>query len=352
MSTPDTLSDMDLNGNIYDTSSVKPLISDAKFLLNFIMGTYLGPDVKSDKPRCSAAQRLVAGLPPYTLSDLGPSYVSISLLERLYYYVLRDAQPDIVLEPNMLRMYLKGNLILPSSGSTEDCEQFTSFFPLNLHEQIWYPDSFRIVKGVVLIVDPVTSYMKEEDIKRFRDLTGVNNLKIDINECMHAGLGHQARKSSYDNCNNKEQATTSNGECPQLQQKHKRKSVHDSPPIPEYPVVLPKKIDGGSDPSKRICKTNGPTLMPLLSLQDIEEFDIDASLHLTGTARTGLLAPPVGVVDIGISKAAYLFRVALPGVTKDHGVFLSLSQYECFLHDFWFPFLLSAGSVLFQIYEE
>ncbi|KAF7803640.1 increased DNA methylation 3-like isoform X1 [Senna tora] len=315
VSAQDSQSDMDSNGKINDMMSVKPLISDSTFLLNFIMSNYLGPDVKSEKPICSAAQRLVAGLPPYTSSDLGPSYVSISLLERLYYHVLRDAQPNLVLEQSMLHMYLKGNLFLPSSESTEDNQQFTDFFPLNLHQQIWYPDSFRIVKAVVLIVDPVTSYIKEEDMKRFKYLTGVNNLKVDINECLHTELGNQARKEGEDNCINKEQAANSNGQCPQFQQKCKRKYFHDSPPIPEFPCVFPIKHDAKRDPS------NGPTLMPLLSIPHIQDCDIEASLHLTGTAIRGLQGPPVGVVDIGISKSAYLFRVALPGVTKDHGQF-------------------------------
>ena len=40
---------------------------------------------------------------------------------------------------------------------------------------------------------------------------------------------------------------------------------------------------------------------------------INPSVTLTGTAKEGAIGPPVGMVDIGISKYAYLFRVALPG---------------------------------------
>ncbi|XP_057518085.1 increased DNA methylation 3-like isoform X2 [Amaranthus tricolor] len=39
---------------------------------------------------------------------------------------------------------------------------------------------------------------------------------------------------------------------------------------------------------------------------------------LSGTAGLGAFGPSVGHVDIGISKSAYLFRVALPGVTKEN----------------------------------
>ncbi|XP_054793224.1 increased DNA methylation 3-like isoform X2 [Prosopis cineraria] len=320
----DNRSDMDLNGKTHCRRSVRRLTGDAKFLLDFIMNTYLGPDVKSDEPRCSAAQRLAAGLPPYTLIDLGPSYVSISLLERLYYHVMRDAQPDLVSERNLLHMYLKGKLPLPSPGSVEECQQFTSFFPLNLHEQIWYPDSFRTIKGVVLIVEPATSYMKEEDIKRFKYLTGVNSLKIDINACLHTQLGSQASKEGEHNHVNKDQTAISNGECPQFQQNNKQKCINDPPPITKFTGVFPIERDGKRDSSKRVCKSDGPALMPVLPIPGIDDCDIDASLHLTGTARRGLLGPPVGVVDIGIGKVAYLFRVSLPGVMKDHA-----SQFSC-----------------------
>ncbi|KAI9116760.1 hypothetical protein K1719_012126 [Acacia pycnantha] len=324
MSEQDSQFGMAFNGKTYQRRASKPLVSDAEFLLNFIMSTYLGPDVKSDEPRCSAAQRLAACSPPYTLTVLGPSYVSISLLERLYYFVLRDAQPDQVLERNLLHMYLQGKLSLPSPGSVEECQQFTSIFPLNLHEQIWYPDSFRIVRGVVLIVDPVTLYMKHEDIKRFKHLTGVNSLKIDINACLHSQLGSEASKEGGHNHADKDQAAVSNGECPQSQQNYKRKSIHDSPPITEFSRVFPIKHVGKRDPSKRICKSNGPTLMPVLRIPDIEDCDLDASLHLAGIAGRGLSGPPVGVVDIGINKVAYLFRVSLPGVMKDQA-----SQFSC-----------------------
>lgn len=125
-------------------SSVQPSFDDQYFVLNFIMGTCFGPDVKSDNPRCSAAQRLIESLAPYTLSDLGASYVSISVLERLYYYILRNANPGLGLKPNMLHMYIKGNLPSPSPGSIEERKHFTSIFPLNLHKQIWFPASFRL----------------------------------------------------------------------------------------------------------------------------------------------------------------------------------------------------------------
>ncbi|KAJ7012644.1 increased DNA methylation 3-like [Populus alba x Populus x berolinensis] len=38
---------------------------------------------------------------------------------------------------------------------------------------------------------------------------------------------------------------------------------------------------------------------------------------LSGTAKEGSAGPPIGLVDIGVSENAYLFRVALPGIRRN-----------------------------------
>ncbi|KAI4296254.1 hypothetical protein L6164_036228 [Bauhinia variegata] len=311
---------MDMKGQDHPMrSSVHTLSSDQKFLLNFIMSTYLGPDVKADQPRCSAVQRLRADLPPYSLSDMGPSYVSISLLERLYYYLLRDAHPDLVIE-------------------------------------IWYPEGFRIIKGIVFIDNPVMSYIEEGDIDRFKSLSGKEDdhnsrnmqEKLSRREGPHVELDQQGGTEGERNSMNNGQETISNGECLQVeldnragkgseqdsrneecssrrfQRTCKRKRVNDTPPIPMFPHVLPTEHNSKKDPPKRISKSNGPTVMPLLSIPDIEDSNMDSSLLLTGTARRAPFGPSVGVVDIGTSKVAYLFRVSLPGVKKDYS-----DQFSC-----------------------
>uniref|UniRef100_A0A2P2QM96 SHSP domain-containing protein n=1 Tax=Rhizophora mucronata TaxID=61149 RepID=A0A2P2QM96_RHIMU len=41
------------------------------------------------------------------------------------------------------------------------------------------------------------------------------------------------------------------------------------------------------------------------------------SVIVTGTAKQGSAGPPIGLVDIGVSKDAYLFRVSLPGIRQN-----------------------------------
>ncbi|CAL1355259.1 unnamed protein product [Linum trigynum] len=43
------------------------------------------------------------------------------------------------------------------------------------------------------------------------------------------------------------------------------------------------------------------------------------TVTITGTASEGRAGPQLGSVDIGVSHEAYLFRVTLPGVRKNHG---------------------------------
>lgn len=38
---------------------------------------------------------------------------------------------------------------------------------------------------------------------------------------------------------------------------------------------------------------------------------------LTGTAKEGCIGPSIGLIDIGTSVNAYIFRVALPGVRNN-----------------------------------
>ncbi|KAF3446930.1 hypothetical protein FNV43_RR12110 [Rhamnella rubrinervis] len=307
----------------WENECPRVLTENQHFLLNFIMGTYLGPDVKSDNPRYSTFHRLAEGSPSYTSSDLGPSYVSVSLLENLYYYVLRNAHPSQSLRPNMLHKYLKGSLTLRSPS---DSWQFTSLFPLNLHEQIWYPTSFRIIKGIVLIDDPITSYVQEEDLEKFKSLSGRHSLKIDIDEFLHHQHEYRVSEEIEQDCMNKGDETNaghiSNGNdksSVRFKQKYKRRRHRDPQPMPTFPNVVALSKDYSEEGDFQwTCKSDGPAIMPLLSIPSVEECTSNASTVLSGTARKAVVGPPVGVVDVGVNKVAYYFRVALPGVRKDY----------------------------------
>lgn len=152
------------------------LSSDPYFLVNFIMSHYIGPDVFSDIPRCSASQRLSKRLPPYTPKQIGSSSLTVAQLQNLYYYVLRNASSSLLLHPDMVLMYLKGYLPMEPSG---ELHQFTHYFPTSLHPQKRYSPSLEIVKGIVVIDDPALAFIREGEVQRFRCLSRLDDLRID-----------------------------------------------------------------------------------------------------------------------------------------------------------------------------
>ncbi|KAL3845911.1 hypothetical protein ACJIZ3_003314 [Penstemon smallii] len=64
-----------------------------------------------------------------------------------------------------------------------------------------------------------------------------------------------------------------------------------------------------------------PFAMPLVPIPKTNEWCSNTSIVFTGTACSGVTGPPIGTIDIGVSKSAYYFCIALPGVKKDPGEF-------------------------------
>lgn len=60
---------------------------------------------------------------------------------------------------------------------------------------------------------------------------------------------------------------------------------------------------------------------------DKDFLQLKPAVILTGTAKEGKAGPPLGLVDIGVSRCAYLFRVALPGVRRNQCKFFPPSSF-------------------------
>ncbi|KAL5976906.1 hypothetical protein ACLOJK_021242 [Asimina triloba] len=317
--------------------------NNQRFLINFIMGTYLGPDVKTDVPRCSASQRMAEGLPPYGIADLGAEFVRLSHITGLYYYILRNADRSVVLNLNSLYMYLKGCLCPPQSTVlVEDDRQFTSFFPQDIHKP-GQKGGVKVFGGILIIDNPDTSFIKPEDLKRFKLLTKLNDLKIDMNEALLHGNKHQTERDENQPVpnymeSNSEASTVDvpNGnanESPQHRSTSKKRHLESPVTMPMASHSISHLFDDHVDlpteasPLKKVG-LSGPAMVVLASTPTIEKWNSKTSVFLTGTAKEGMSGPPVGLADIGISKDAYLFRVLLPGVKKDKCQFNCEIDYE------------------------
>lgn len=82
-----------------------------------------------------------------------------------------------------------------------------------------------------------------------------------------------------------------------------------------------------SDPLQLVTysKTGNSTqsfALPLMPVPKVEQWCSNTSIVMTGTACRGGTGPPIGMADIGESRFAYYFCIALPGVKKDPGKFL------------------------------
>jgi hypothetical protein len=190
--------------------------------------------------------------------------------------------------------------------------------------------------------DRVNKLSKENDgdcvnkLSKESDGDCVNKLSKEIDgDCVN-----KLSKESDGDCDNNLLESSPNEGCQsgKFRRECKRKYVddHDTPSMPEFPHTA-----NGEPSLDKMWKSDGPSMMPLLSIPDIDNYVQNYSVVLTGTANRGLLGPSVGVVDIGISKVAYLFRVLVPGVKREHSMFLFFLCTQVYSSRFFLLLLLS-----------
>jgi hypothetical protein len=166
----------------------------------------------------------------------------------------------------------------------------------------------------------------KEDLEKFKWLSGVDSLKIDTKKCL--SYEHESQKGGEETeqfrmpkSDEKIAGTiSSRNEKPPAMFQHKYKRRRRcSLSVSEFHcgVSHPQAHSEESNTFGRSCKLDGPTTMPRIAFPKFKDYFTDKSVILTGTARRELTGPPIGIVDIGISKAAYFFQVALPGVRSD-----------------------------------
>ncbi|XP_077218834.1 increased DNA methylation 2-like [Tasmannia lanceolata] len=313
------------------------------FLLLFIMGTYFGPDLKDEKPKKSVLQRIAEGLPPYTTDQLAGSQMRTMEMERVYYYVLRNANQSVIIKRPLFRQLLEGSLCLRSLDSTADHHQLPDLFPLHLHRrQRQYKKGYKIIENVIFINNPEISYIKPGDVEKFKRLTGLENLLLDRDAARFHGSGgfggvtdHVANQES----NGKLDVRRSSRRSRRKRQLYDDLETQEGPPpvsgiphcgvplrsiplrsIPYSGSVLPTEEKVGS------VEKVGPAMLFLPSPPTVEEWDNIVTAGKKGIAVTGTVAerqvgPPIGLVDIGVCESAYLFHISLPGVKKDENKF-------------------------------
>ncbi|KAK7391982.1 hypothetical protein VNO78_20408 [Psophocarpus tetragonolobus] len=336
---------------------------DLCFLLYFIMGTYFGPDIIGDTTQKSILQRVAEGLPPYTLSQLPNSFIKVVELERVYYHILTHSPKSLILRSTLLRSFLQGQ---PQFGNS-NYPQFTDLFPPAFHPQSRFKNRHKVIHNLVFINNPDTSYIKPEDIERFKRLSGVQvfhvdgdggrlqlgpcfdeyyvpsntNMPMEILESDRNVESYGGPFASSDLQDAKRKKLEPYGSvhcCPGSSRLQDR--VYHSAPQAKGRLVSEESSgatccsggtnlmlnymadeDDESDPDKV-----GPAMLFLPSRPSNKELsDIVAATKngflLTGSVAMGKVGPTIGLVDIGDCEDSYLFRQSLPGVKRDEREF-------------------------------
>lgn len=310
-------------------------LNDQRFLLVFITGTYYGPDVIHEQPRKSALQRIAFQLPPYTQNQLGGSVVRLAEFESIYYYVLRKSHPSARVKLQSLYKFLQGHLASPVKEALEDERQFTTFFPPSFHRHARYKGAYKVIENLVFIDNPDISHINAEDIERFKRLTGLSEFKLDRDEARFYRHGQRIDRDEERQARflaiQEAQVQAQNGVAlppfvsNSTQEPRKRRRKKDQVETP----IMPRKEESSQSmhPNKI-----GPSMVLLPSVPTAEEWSnilrlAKPSIAYTGTAAARQVGPLIGLVDIGVSDDAYLFRIALPGVKKDQREFSC--EVEC-----------------------
>ncbi|CAL5208567.1 unnamed protein product [Lathyrus oleraceus] len=289
---------------------------DQCFLLYFIMGTYFGPHINGEKK--SVLQRVAEGLPSYTREQLTSSFVKVSELERIYYYVLRNADKSLTVKLSFLRRFVKG--LLECSSSNCNYPQFTDMFPLELHPQFKFKCQYRVIDSIVFIDNPEMFYLNSEEVERFKRLSGIEDFLVDIdaarlyNHFDGNGLRSKVRKTS--SCRRVDESDDFS------ELKYQMPHAHVVKPIRSIPFNDGMALGDEGDSEK----VDGPAVLFLPSRPTKKEWSniVAATKNgfaLTGSAATGRIGPIIGLVDIGECEDAYLFRMSLPGVKRDEKEF-------------------------------
>lgn len=256
---------------------------DKLFLLHFIIGTYFGPDLRKYHPRKQSAFQLqAANLSTTVTSDeLSGSLMKRAELERVYHYILRNADPSLVAKTRILRQYFNGE----RNDSNKGLPLFRDLYPQKLHPETRVGNRYKLITSIVFINDPDTSCMKQDCVERFKQLTGLQSFTLSLNI----------------------DVTKTNS------------------------IVAANEIDGSLEPAKEDTCLEMPVTCAgndnAGTCTSGEESNVAAKpgFGVNGAIAGAQAGPVVGLMDIGECADAYLFRVSLPGVKRDESKQLSFA---------------------------
>ncbi|XP_039155830.1 increased DNA methylation 2-like [Eucalyptus grandis] len=156
------------------------LTNDQRFLLTVIFGLYFGPHLQGERPpHKSALQRVLERLPRYTQDRLAGSKLMVAQMIHVYYYILRKASQSVIVAPPLLLKFFRDALPARMIGPGFNYPLFIDLFPTDLHPCSRVEERFMAIDNIVLIDNPSTSYLREEVVARFKNLTGLQEFVLE-----------------------------------------------------------------------------------------------------------------------------------------------------------------------------
>lgn len=317
---------------VENVSDVETLTDDQCFLLYFITGIYFGPDLEEERPRKSALQRYAEGLPEYNSKHLAVSQMQTTVIESVYYYILRKADQCVAVKQNLLHHYIHGSL--PNSVKhSSNYPQFDDLFPPKLHWHSQDGNQNDVIGNLVFLNNPATGFIKPVDVERFKTLTGLDDFLLDRGSAMRYaymdnGVLHDVKVQENPTLDDSVQHVNVqcvNGVSGNRSYPDENGISNGTMPSSSSPCNA-EPIPNSSTPTSQMATGSGDELdqgmVFLPSCPSKEEWSnlvgaIKCGFAVTGSPARGNVGPVLGLMDIGESEDSYLFRVALPGVRRD-----------------------------------
>ncbi|KAL0422018.1 UNVERIFIED_CONTAM: Increased DNA methylation 2 [Sesamum latifolium] len=297
------------------------LTDDQYFLLYLIMGVYFGPHLKEGRLHKSALQRHAEGCAEYQPNDLAGSHIKTVVMESVYYYILRKAEPSLVLKQDLLLQYIHGSLPI-SVQCSGIYLQFDDLFPSKLHPRSQFKNQQETIDDIVFINNPETDYIKAGDIERFKRLTGLEDFLLDRESAMqHVFVDSRVLHNvKVQETTSKPHDTIQHDTYPDGNEPSNCTMPFSCSPVNASPLSYDSPVPAQMTGSYSENLDQGIIFLP--SCPSKEEWanlvaTVKCGFALTGSAARGHVGPVLGLMDIGESEDSYLFRVSLPGVRRD-----------------------------------
>ncbi|GER27116.1 galactosyltransferase family protein, partial [Striga asiatica] len=255
------------------TLSTVQIIDDQHFLVHLITGAYFAPDLTNQTPPKSALERRAQLLPKYTSHELSGSLMKTSIIESVYYYILRKAKHSLILKQPHLLQYIHS----PTQMGPTAYPSFADLFPPELHVL-----SGDTISNIAFISSPNIDYMEAREVERFKSLTGLDGFGFDRDSMML-----HIFEDLYDVKVEGASDSVGSADCSGF-----------GGPGPERGLIFVPEPPSREEWGQMIAAVKG-------------------GFGVTGSAAKGPVGPVVGLMDVGESEDSYLFRVSLPGVRRD-----------------------------------